>query len=89
MKICKVKPTRKECRKCCRKYDGIYNIPPCEMCGMKWYEVLDYCVNSRGKGYVVVERDGKAKTVSMENIYDLKKVSRKEYEELKLRICEE
>lgn len=86
MKICKVKPTRKECRKCNRNYDGIRNIPPCEMCGMRWYKVLDYCVNSRGKGYVVVERDEKVKTVSMENIYDLKKVSRKEYDEIKLRV---
>ena len=89
MKICKVRPTRKECRKCNRNYDGIYNIPPCEMCGMRYYKVLDLCVNSHGKGYVVVERDEKVKTVSMENIYDLKKVSRKEYEELKLRIWKE
>lgn len=86
MKICKVKPTRKECRKCNRNYDGICNIPPCEMCGMRWYKVLDYCVNSRGKGYVVVERDGKVKTVNVENIYDFKNVSEKEYEELKLMV---
>ncbi|WP_300628152.1 hypothetical protein [uncultured Thomasclavelia sp.] len=88
MKICKVRPTRKKCRKCNRDYSGILSVPPCEMCRSRYYQFLDYCVD-RGKGYAIVERDGKVEVVNVENIYDFKNVSKKEFEESRLKIWED
>lgn len=88
MKICKVEPTRKKCRKCNRDCSGILAVPPCELCIMRYYQVLDYCVD-RGKGYAVVERDGKVEVVNVENTYDFRNISKKEFEEFRLKIWED